>query len=392
MRETFRLPSMSGWRGGADSLRRGEQPRFIVVHSAGDGMTRWSVALAETLSFAISNGLTMVEPCVRDGRIAPCELNELTEGEARLRAMQTKTDQLLGLRGMLRPLSAYKNTTDHIRALFPELPHMLMPYTEFTRQWDGGSLLARSHLLCAAYMSSSGCNRTYQEHVWSGHIVGNSKTQRQPESLLSRARGQPVLHLYYLRSGFFARNRTLMGRIFTGFSTFAPALYDVAETLPGSLGLSDGFYAYHWRSEKRCQNYAACADRLLATKRRIEAEHGLAPARSLLISDIPASGSSLWGGMSFGGHLRSTFLRSGAAQALERLLAANMTKLDVLPSMPGADLAVLSVLDLMLGARASHLVTCATLHAYCSKSCAWNGGFANTLRWLRHDRNMTFEW
>ncbi|KAL1528539.1 hypothetical protein AB1Y20_009882 [Prymnesium parvum] len=369
-----------------------ESPRFLVVHTAGDGMTRWSVALAETISFAISNNLTMVEPCVQNGRIQPCEGEALAAAARRDAAAPSDAARALGTPGALRPLSAYRNATAQFRALFPQLAHFLMPYTEFLRDWNGEALLQQSRLVCAAYMSSAGCNQSYQRNVWSDHIVGNSKEQRRPQALLRRVRGQPVLRLYYLRTGFFERNRSLMGRIYQGLSTFAPALEAVAATLPAALGLQPGYFAYHWRSEKKCHNYDGCSRQLLATKRRLEESHADARRRALLISDISATNQSLWGGMSIGGHLHSVALRDGASTALHRLLHANMTKLETLPEMANVDSGALSVLDLLLGARAGFLVTCASQHAPCARTCAWVGGYANTLRVLRRGRNMTYEW
>lgn len=377
-------------------MGRERATQFLVVHSAGDGMTRWSTALAETISFAISNRLVMVEPCVRNGRIAPCVLEELEATDAFAGSPNaTLADRVLGRRGMVRPLSAYRNATQQFRVLFPRLsPNFLMPYTEFIHKWNGSELLAQSHLLCGGYYSSSQCNATYQRLVWPHHIVGNSPEQRAPQALFKRLAGQPVMHVYYLRTGFFIRNPAIMSRIYVGLSTFAPAVVEVAHSLPAALGLAPGFYAYHWRSEKRCRDYGSCADRLLATKQAIEQKHGMgAPHRALLISDIPASADRpLWGGMSTGAHLKVKSLQDGASLALKKLLQANMTKLDTLSGINEADLGMLSIFDLLLGAQAGYLVTCATKHTKCAQTCAWVGGYANMLRSLRQGRNMSLEW
>ena len=374
------------------SSSKAPPPRFLVIHSAGDGITRWRISLAETISFAVSKGLILVEPCVRNGRVQPCDSEELARTERELQLASSAGARALGRRGMLRTLSAYKDTAK-VRQMFPESPHLLMPFVEFVRDWDGAALLNRSRLVCAAFMNTGGCNSTYQTQVWSGHIVGNSKTARRAGPLFARVRGQPVLHLYYLKYGFFAHNMSSLSRAYAGLNTFAPALHAVAETLPEALGLAEGYFAYHWRSEKICHDYDGCSAKLLAAKTQVELQHGIAPGRrSLLISDIAATNDSLWGGMSAGGHLHSRPLREASTRALNRLLAANMTKLDSLPSMAGADPGAISVLDLLLGQRAGHLLTCASKHAKCAEKCAWPGNYANFMRWVRHGRNTSVDW
>ena len=374
------------------SSSKSPPPRFVVIHSAGDGITRWRISLAETISFAVSKGLILVEPCVRNGRVQPCDSEELARTERELQSASSAGAHALGRRGMLRPLSAYKDTAK-VRQMFPQSPNLLMPFTDFVRDWDGAALLERSRLVCAAFMSTRGCNSTYQTQVWNGHIVGNSKAARRAGSLFERVRGQPVLHLYYLKYGFFTHNMSSLTRAYAGLSTFAPALHALAKTLPEALGLSEGFFAYHWRSEKICHDYHGCSTKLLAAKAQVEFQHGIAPGRrSLLISDIAATNDSLWGGMSNGGHLHSRALQMASARALDRLLAANMTKLDSLPSMAGADPGAISVLDLLLGQCAGYLLTCASKHAKCAERCAWAGNYANFMRWLRRGRNTSVDW
>ena len=370
------------------------KPRFLVVASAGDGITRWRVALAEAMSFALSNKLIMVEPCVRNGRIVPCDEEELKRSDRFSREAPTEMARALGQRGSLRPLSAYKDTA-LMRRTFPEAPHLMLPYLDFIRDWDGASLLDRSRLVCAAYMSTGGCNRTYQDKVWSGHVVGNSKPQRKAASLLERVRGQPVLQLHYLRYRFFSRNQSIIERVFSSFSKFADNLEKLVDTLPKALGLAPGYFAYHWRSEKICHDYTACSRQLLSTKLRIEQKHASWPgagARALLISDIPATEQPLWGGMSVGARLRAPQRKREAAEALKRLLAANMTKLDLLPGMSDCDSGALSVLDLLLGVRSGYLVTCSSKNAPCAQKCAWSGGYAGLMEWFRHGGNVTVEW
>jgi|UniRef100_A0A7S3ANE8 hypothetical protein len=312
-------------------------------------------------------------------------MDELLENE--------KDAQAQGARDRLRPISAYFDVAA-LRSMFAESKDFLMPYVDFIRQRDGAALLARSRLVCACYLCTAQCNRTYQETVWDRHIVGNTKGQRTARGLLHRVDGQPVLHVYAMKQKFFLpSNQTNVIRAYVALSNFAPSLVSLAKTLPSQLGLSEGYYAYHWRSEKVCVQYSKCAKMLLQAKTRVEQTRGVQQARSLLISDIPATNQTLWPGMA--GHLDRTLHSTRHAEAsfaLQMLLGQQMVKLDSLPAMAGADPGAISILDLLLGKQAGYLVTCTSRHFTCAKTCAWAGNFAQHLHWLRGKRNTSTSW
>lgn len=337
---------MSARRSAASrKLTHGTPTRYLYAASGADGMGQWHLSIAQLVALAARLSLVLVEPCVRNGRIAPCP----EEPGGRLPGGDMSA---VGKRDRVSPLSTYFDTVA-LRAKFRPQYNVMLPFSDFILQHNGSGLLRASRLICGC----KGCSRSCAN----GSIIpGMSKAARTPGSLMKFATGMPVLHLERYRFEYI--NHKLLPRDVLADARwglrFAPVLETLGAALPRMLGLPDTYLALQWRSEGLSKNFSQCAQSLLASKRAAEEALGLPrDGAALLISDVPWNwNASLWENAM--NRMADAERAHQAQQALQTLAKARLKKLDALPTMEDADPGALAVLDLILARQAIHLVAC----------------------------------
>lgn len=368
--------------------------RFLYAESGADGMGQWHLAIAQLIALAAKLSLILVEPCVLDGRLAPC-LNDTEH----LHDDSRKKHSPISNRGEVRPLSTYFDTAALRRKFQPRGSIIMLPFAEFVSQYNGSMLLQASRLVCTCKGCSGQCRSD-------SIIPGMSTAARTPAYLMKRVEGMPVLYLERYRFEYIHHTMLPRGTLAEARHAirFAPALEALGADLPRALGLPDQYLALQWRSEGSSHDFSQCANALIASKLAAEETLGLSrDGVALLISDIPWNwNASLWANAM--NHMSSESRAHEAQQALRTLATANLRKLDALPDMANADPGCLAVLDLILARRAVHLVACTTgsvpmLGApngarsvsacdVCARSVSLYAGW---LVWLR-PRNSTSQW
>jgi len=137
---------------------------------------------------------------------------------------------------------------------------------------------------------------------------------------------------------------------------YSPALYHIADQVQAKLGLPNGYTAVQWRTETVAV-YLPCALYLM--------KH-FGP-NTLLISDISFDPKTvLWGGMA---HHSGSVLQQQAS--LKMLMAKGFHKMDESSWVRDNfhDIGMLSVIDKILGLRASRFVTCIDKHSKVCNMC-----------------------
>lgn len=351
--------------------------RYLLPLLITEGFGAWSDAILETIAIAAQLNRTWVEPCVRNGCIEPCRCGRVrpvatwsTGAAAAAAAAGVDPGRLpridepcrfdssprkrpIGFAADTYPLSAYID----VAALLA--PSAGVSYAAWCAAYERDYAPARdsSGLWPASRVYSYDLMRDARDRGPS--FVGDFAFA---ETVKAGGRGRelalddaPHVFLTELVRGYFAPVDSL--------PQLPLARWHAAAVNDFTAG-SDGFAAFHWRSEgvdsSRFANCSSELARAIAAVLPLAESPAATPPRALLVADMPAPGNTakMWDD-----YPEEPELLARQWAAVGTLLAVGLVKYDAaLRVAPGVtssvDAGVLSLRDFLFSTRASLYVTC----------------------------------
>lgn len=332
-------------------------PQYMILESADEGMSSWRHAVCEFFAIAIRFNATVAEPCVVAGRISSCTL------------------------AIAQPLSAFFDLS-RMRQRFRLRLLATETFDEIVRQ-----VPQEQHLRVSMHSGNPPLpDRSLHDLPW---------VDFEKEVATS-----VVLTLFHYRKFAKSTTTTLAALVaeVNALLTFAEAHFSTADDLIRRMYQGRPYAAVHWRSEQACRNYTSCTARVVETRNRlcVKAPHLCPPLGPpvLLISDLTENYSvSSWPPLRK--FLNATHQIESSHRAYEMLLGPfQFFKIDsVLQTQHERQSDFRPIWDLIMGARASILLTCDFFcrpPSMCAgQSCAYVGSFVRHLKELRQRLNTT---
>ena len=265
----------SAWK--AKHCPRSQEPvdkklKVLVPTAFGEGIGSWRIAMSELLALARVTNTTLVEPCVKNGRLGT--------GKCKAHGYPLRTvfdwDTMNSI-ARLMTLEEFENRT-------------------FTS----------SDVVCI----HSGPPVTACGKLTSIHRTNETC----PSALVQRAE---VLYIHvYRRDGLWGIDKSHIDDVKARL-TFAPVHTTIARHIVKQFGFDlNEYVAFQWRSETHHDQIQECAQALIDAK-----EKGLGiQGRVLLISDLTLDPAQMWGG------IRRHGIRDQMAIVLDSLKEHNFTK------------------------------------------------------------------
>lgn len=330
---------------------------FIYVSSWGEGMSSWMISLSELLLMARALNATLVEPCMKNGRLVTCD----------------NVEQLVRL-GDVFDLEQ-----------IPASQSLLLSHEEFKRQTANAIV----HKLCMQRKKSHPDYKVTCKGLPSRHMK-----KRIPEleaAIQDSWNGPSVLEILNYRK--FALTDLKHGQsklisseevelMKSNYLRFRKEHYVYVDLLLKKANLTNSFSVIHWRAEKENMDYLGCAQDIMQVRKRMEHQN---KTPFILMSSLNTQKEHMWNGA------RKKASNSTADAALRLLLNdQNFIKLDTLIEDENLkDPGLLAVWDVIIATKASGFATCARGCGEICQRCNHLGRFAAFAIEIRNKLNRS---
>ncbi len=313
---------------------------FIHVSLWQEGMAAWTVSISELLLMARALNATLVEPCMQNGHLVPCDAAE----------------QLLRL-GDVFDLEQ-----------IPESQSLLIRHEEFKRQTANAIV----HTICMQptrlrRKDCKGLETFYQK-----------KRNPQLEAAIQDSwTGPSVLEIYRYRKYAFINLKRGQSKMISleqielfksNHLHFRKEHHECVDSLLKKANLTSTFSVIHWRAEQENMDYLGCAQEIMQVRKRMAYQN---TAPFILMSSLNTQKEHMWNGA----RKRSN---STADAALKLLLnQEKFIKLDTLIQGENVkDPGLLAVWDIIIATKANRFATCAKGCGEICQRCNHLGKFA----------------
>ena len=332
---------------------------YLYIPSWMEGMSSWMISLSEVLVLAKELNATLVEPCIKKGRLGSCA--SVASGGHGLRLSQVLDLELM--RQYHTDIVTYEEYMTAISATEPSTVPVVS--------------------LCLHHFSPNPFCRD-------APLVYGAKWIPQFREALTLARNTTtVMEIHqYSRYGFRKSkwiNGSEAAMVKAKYLALSPLHGERVTVLLERMGIPHGetFSVLHWRAEHPDMDYLACADKILEardTMRKRQKQKQQQPF--ILMSSLNTNADYMWKGAKLMAE------NSTSDQALQRLLDHGFMKLDQVIDYPELqDPMMLAVYDLILAMKATKFVTCSKRcsdDSVCA-ACNWRGQFAGLAVSMRRD-------
>ena len=313
--------------------------RWIHVLNFHEGIASWRESLAELLYLAHTYKATLVEPCMKNGRLMSC---------ARLPSSgRVHLSQVLDFR--------------HLQKTYGS--SIIASHRLFDEEANGSNLTARVYNTCFA---SNAQKQSLCDNSTAYDDIFNWVDYEDRPAIVSWASDNPfgdeaesrrvaILEVSSVRKWRLSRWIPI-----NDFFFFHQHHWDLVTcTLEQQLPISGkGFSIIHWRGEKKDMNYTVCAEYILEAIGMLRNEHKRRTHPFFLMSSLKVERERMWGGAKTLANLAG----EDPKRALEMLLHnKTMFSLELLLENAGivpADSGLLAVWDLILVAKSTEFSTC----------------------------------
>jgi len=329
-----------GMEEGKDYACSSKSPRRLwidVIHYM-EGIGGWHISLSELLQFSKEISATLVEPCMKDGKIHTCGENGFT----------IPVSKVLDLSFALKP---FRNR--------PPLMVSYKDYQSILKQFHGRRTV---HAFCIEpFKNNTNC-------VPTSSLIEDMLDEKLFTSL--------EIHKYWKRDSMASlRDWLKLGHLndtshLRKIQIHPQHVNTVQKVLKSSNVPLDSFSVVHWRAERVGMDFMECAKAVLKTRRRMENRNNN-PNRHpyILMTSLNVDPDMMWWGA-------NRFSNNTTKQALDFLVKEKgFIKFDSLlkaSKIEIEDSGMLAVYDLVLASMSRNFATCArnlggTLGNFCSK-------------------------
>ena len=325
---------------------------WIYVSSWDEGLSSWRKSLAEILVVARSLNATLVEPCVKNGRLLSC-----------------------GDSGLVKLGDIFNMTK------LKEFHPAISSFEEFQKQTERDD--AKWFSICMHAGNPRGiCGKLKSRH-------NNERSIEINHSVNASLHFPSVLEVRHFRKTAFFNMRhndsfLLQKQDWTDVRkrhlTFRDEHHAKVNQHVKNMGINGTFSVIHWRAELKGIDYMKCARAILKAR---DAMNKTSHAEDfILMSSLNMDSNLQWGGV------QQMTKNSSSNSALSLLLDAGFHKLDTVVE-DVQDQVFLAVWDLILAVKAEAYATCSRCRSnFCSK-CNFNGNFARLSLELRGNSNKS---
>ena len=317
-------------------------------------MASWMICISELLILARSLNATLVEPCLKRGRLVPCDSEEAT--------------------------IAFRDVFD-VSKLKEFYPHFIS-HEQFRKR----TVAAPVFPICMQHKNGNP----------SLHIVCRNLTSRfgaivnpELENAMSESyKAESVFEIVYYRKGAIMDrlkhgNATLVSRqavshVKTNYLHFKKTHNDLVDGLLEKVGIANDtiFSVIHWRAELEGMDYIGCARNIIRARDYMNQKD----TPFVLMSSLNTNENHIWSGA------RNKARNSTSQVALKRLMDFGFFKLDSLIDESSVkDSGLLAVWDLIIATKAEAFATCSGNCGNFCKKCNYNGNFARLALGLREN-------
>ena len=332
---------------------------WIHVHAFAEGMASWRIALAELLMAAKTLNATVVEPCVRKGRLRTC-------GDSTFRLGQVY--DLKRLRRFYPRILSYSDYQAMIAAENPVIVPMCMQNPK------GNPPLTQA---------CGNVPNVYQQQV-NFHKMALQHTNGTTVIHIPYFRRDAFLHIQVEGKQLFRPEKT--ERMLSDYFDFKRHYYDTADNLLRLMGIANtsDFDVIHWRAELPTIQYDDCADKVLQARKVMSSNES--SIEVVLMSSINGKAGMQW----YKSHNQSEAIKS-----VNRLLDSGFHKVDqVLDKVQDMipDMIAIPIWDQIIAQKARRFTTCTSRCRYRRNPCVacnFLGNFGQTAIDLRKKMNKS---
>lgn len=326
-------------------LEQLNHPRIWIHISIGfgEGISKWRHSVPQLLGFAKLLNATLVEPCMKSGRLVSCN----NERNVTLSYVFSDTDK-------------YMIPTSHNYA------PLMATYDEFRQHLQHKN--ASEVKFCLHKGSCADTVNYFQQplpilHNISQYALGNNNL---------------VINIPYYWVDAFQVKGTNTIKPEPSFGTFRRQHHDKVTEFLLRANIKDDEYAMiHWRGEVNGMDYMKCSENIIKSRKKMT-KSSASPLPFLLMSSLNQDLDNMWGGAK----QMALTANNTSLETLKILHEAGFLKLEDLmteeekKTLP--DFGILAVYELILAARGRRFATCTrrNCHRHACQKCNYPGGFS----------------
>lgn len=363
---------------------------WIYITTWQEGMASWFISLSQAVVLAKQLNATLVEPCIRDGRLVSCAIND---------SLMTSNKKAI-------PLS---HVVD-LNRLLKYYEHGMASYQEFQRQTKTSNsvdsvqqetpLIADATTIptfhvCMRGYSGTNCSDadTFPSYYKANSIpslneaLNSTQTNSMTVLEVENYGKNGFLNLEWMRQPSAIHDVEWIQR---DFLRVAPEHVTATAKLLKAMNIPSDqpFSVLHWRAELPDIDYIKCAQRIIEAREvmlkanEMIGNNETTPTSSpkhpfILMSSLNTNANFMWGGAKR--MADSTNASSPSQQALRMLLQAGFHKLDqVMDYDHLEDPVLLAAYDVVIASKAQQFTSCTKACARSSicAACNWQGSFS----------------
>jgi len=311
-------------------------------------MGSWRRSLSEILVVSRCLNATLVEPCIKNGRLVSCGDNEA--------GSLVKLGDVFSLTRMKEFHPAISSFEDYKKYVVNDTPR-------FTICMHHGNPT-----------DACGDSKSLSRKKNSTQVDQSVETSLQRQSILEVTHFRRQAFSNMIHNGAPLVQKDQLSLVNSQYLTFRNEHYVHAKKLLREMGVNGTFAVIHWRAELENIDYMGCAQAILKAKEAMN----MTNTSFVLMSSLNKDENLQWGGV----HRMSK--NTTSQEALSFLSDAGIYKLDrVVDEVQ--DLIYLAVWDLILAGTAEAFATCTGgCRSFCSK-CNYQGAFAKLAAQLREN-------
>ena len=328
---------------------------YLYVDSWAEGVSSWMVSISELLIVAKALNATLVEPCIRRGRLVNCqdpaEWNMKLTEVFDVHKMKEYHPHLISHADFLDQTRDVAATANKTVAVVYQVCHSKPKWEkkhceeQLERQFD--------------VKISSTLERAIEASKIHNTVLQMTSYWREGFSSMEH-RGKPLLP---------DKSNRYVNQIKFKYLHFKQEYFSLIDAMLQDAGIkNDDFSVIQWRGEIMDLDYVTCANHIVTARNIINAAARTNSTPFVLISSLNRNETNIWNGGSKG---------NGTQEALNILLDDNgFLNLDTLAQKHlknMKDPLVLAILDLILAMKAKEFTTCSSqCRSICSK-CGHQG-------------------